>query len=104
MPKVTYVTSDGSRHEVEVDEGMSIMEGAINHGIEGIVAECGGACSCATCHSYIAEEWMDKVPPRDDMEDFILEGVEGRKDSSRLTCQVNVTPDMDGLVVYVTEN
>jgi len=104
MPKITYVTNDGSRHDVDVDEGLSIMEGAINHGIEGIVAECGGACSCATCHSYIAEDWVAKVPPREEMEDFILEDVEERKASSRLTCQISVTQEMEGLVVYVAEN
>jgi len=68
------------------------------------VAECGGACSCATCHSYIAEDWVAKVPPREEMEDFILEDVEERKASSRLTCQISVTQEMEGLVVYVAEN
>ena len=68
------------------------------------MAECGGACSCATCHSYIAEDWVAKVPPREEMEDFILEDVEERKASSRLTCQISVTQEMEGLVVYVAEN
>ena len=69
MPKIIFISPDGVRKEVEVETGYSIMEGAINHNIPGIVAECGGACACATCHSYIDEAWLDKIPPMDDMED-----------------------------------
>ena len=62
MPKIIYITPDGDRHEVDVENGYSVMEGAINNNIDGIVAECGGACACATCHSYIDEAWIDKLP------------------------------------------
>ena len=104
MPRITYVTSDGKRHEVEVEKGYSVMEGAINNNIQGIVAECGGACACATCHSYIDEGWLDKIPPMDDMEDSMLDAAFERKETSRLTCQIEVSDDLDGLVVYVAEN
>ena len=104
MPKIIYVTQDGTRHETEVENGYSVMEGAINNGIDGIVAECGGACACATCHSYIDEQWLDKLPPMDDMEDSMLDAAFGRKPTSRLTCQIEVSDDLDGLVVHVAEN
>jgi 2Fe-2S ferredoxin len=104
MPRIIYVTTDGERHEVEVENGYSVMEGAINNNIEGIVAECGGACACATCHSYIDEAWFGKIPPMDDMEDSMLDAAFERKGNSRLTCQIEVSDDLDGLVVYVAEN
>ena len=104
MPKVTYVTIDGTRHEVEVENGYSVMEGAINNNIDGIVAECGGACACATCHAYIDEAWLDKMPEMDDMEDSMLDAAYERKDNSRLTCQLEMNDAWDGLVVHVGEN
>ncbi|MGI9238391.1 MAG: 2Fe-2S iron-sulfur cluster-binding protein [Woeseiaceae bacterium] len=104
MPTITYVTTDGVRHEVEVENGYSVMEGAINNDIDGIVAECGGACACATCHSYIDEQWLDKLPEMDDMEDSMLDAAYERKSNSRLTCQIEVSDDLDGLVVTVGEN
>jgi 2Fe-2S ferredoxin len=104
MPKVIYQTPDGTRHEVEVENGYSVMEGAINNNIEGIVAECGGACACATCHSYIDEVWTDKLAPMDDMEDSMLDAAFERKENSRLTCQIEISDELDGLVVIVAEN
>ncbi len=104
MPKITYVTTDGERHEVEVENGYSVMEGAINNDIDGIVAECGGACACATCHGYIDEQWLDKLPEMDDMEDSMLDAAFERKSNSRLTCQIEVSDELDGLVVRVGEN
>ena len=104
MPKITYVATDGSRHDVEVESGYSVMEGAINNDIDGIVAECGGACACATCHSYIDEAWLDKMPEMDDMEDSMLDAAYERKSTSRLTCQIEVSDKLDGMVVYVAEN
>ena len=104
MPKIIYVTSDGTRHETEVENGYSVMEGAINNNIDGIVAECGGACACATCHSYIDEQWLGRLPPMDDMEDSMLDAAYERKESSRLTCQIEVNDDLDGLVVNVADN
>jgi len=104
MPKIIYQTRDGSRHEVEVETGYSVMEGAINNNIEGIVAECGGACACATCHSYIDEAWVEKLTAMDDMEDSMLDAAFERKANSRLTCQIEVSDELDGLVVHVAEN
>ena len=104
MPTIHYITKDGEKHSVEVQNGYSVMEAAINNNIEGIVAECGGACACATCHSYIDDAWLDKMPPMDDMEDSMLDAAFERKDNSRLTCQIEVTDALDGLVVHVAEN
>ena len=104
MPKIIYQTRDGSRHEVEVENGYSVMEGAINNNIEGIVAECGGACACATCHGYIDEAWVGKLTPMDDMEDSMLDAAFERKANSRLTCQIEVSDELDGLVVHVGDN
>ncbi|MCH7830654.1 MAG: 2Fe-2S iron-sulfur cluster binding domain-containing protein [Proteobacteria bacterium] len=104
MPKITYITPDGVCHDVEVEIGYSIMEGAINNDIEGIVAECGGACACATCHSYIDDAWTDKLAEMDDMEDSMLDAAFERKPNSRLTCQIEVTDDLDGLIVHVADN
>jgi 2Fe-2S ferredoxin len=105
MARITYITPGGERHEVEVDDGCSVMEGAINNDIDGIVAECGGACACATCHSYIDEAWMDQLPEMDDMEDSMLDATTSeRRSNSRLTCQIEVSDDIDGLIVHVAEN
>jgi 2Fe-2S ferredoxin len=104
MPKVIFITPDGVRHEVDVDTGYSVMEAAINNNIDGIVAECGGACACATCHSYIDEAWCNKMPPMDDMEDSMLDAAYERKENSRLTCQIEVTDELDGLVIHVADN
>jgi 2Fe-2S ferredoxin len=104
MPRITYVSTDGERHDVEVDTGYTVMEGAMDNDIEGIVAECGGACACATCHAYIDEAWLGKLPDMDDMEDSMLDAAYERRPTSRLTCQIEVNDELDGLVVYVAEN
>ena len=104
MPKIIFITPDGERHEVEAENGYSVMEAAINNNIEGIVAECGGACACATCHSYIDEAWTEKMPEMDDMEDSMLDAAYDRRDNSRLTCQLEINDAWDGLVVHAAEN
>jgi 2Fe-2S ferredoxin len=104
MPRITFITPDGEKHDVEAESGYSVMETAINNNIEGIVAECGGACACATCHSYIDEAWIDRMPEMDDMEDSMLDAAYDRRDNSRLTCQLEIQDDWDGLVVHVAEN
>ena len=104
MPTIHYITKDGETHSVDVENGYSVMEGAINNNIEGIVAECGGACACATCHAYIEDGPVDKLPAMDDMEDSMLDAAYERRDNSRLTCQIEVTDALDGLVVRVGEN
>lgn len=104
MPKVTYIEHDGSEHIIEVDTGSNLMEGAVNSGVPGIDAECGGACSCATCHIYVDEAWLDKLPPCSDMEAAMLECAvgEGQK-GSRLACQITMEDVLNGLVLRIPE-
>lgn len=104
MPKITYIEWNGTEHTVEVPEGLTVMEGAVTNNIPGIDADCGGACACSTCHVYVDPAWVDKLKPKEDMEidmlDFAYEPDETR---SRLTCQIKVTPELDGLVVRMPE-
>ena len=104
MPTITYIDVNGERHDCNVANGVSVMEGAIQNGIEGILAICGGSCACSTCHSYIDDAWVEKVGPADDIEDSTLELAVERKPNSRLTCQIEVTDALDGLVVHVAQN
>src|SRR5262245_26748675 len=99
MPKITYVEHNGKEHTADVPTGWTVMEGAVKNRIPGIDADCGGGCACATCHVYVDPAWQDKLPPREYMETSMLDFVQERKESSRLSCQVKVTPDLDGLVV-----
>lgn len=105
MPKVIYVADDGTRSEIEVPEGDTVMHGALFNGVEGIVGECGGALACATCHCYIDEAWVDKVGgPASEAETDMLENAAAPvKATSRLTCQIKVTPDLDGLIVHMPD-
>lgn len=80
------------------------MEGAIDNDVIGIVAECGGACACATCHAYIADAWLSRLPPMEDMEDAMLDSAIERRPNSRLTCQIEVSDELDGLEVHVANN
>ena len=91
-------------HEIQVDQGYTVMEGAVNNDIDGIPAECGGACACATCHAYVDQEWLPKLSAMDDMEDSMLDAAYERRDNSRLTCQIEVTNELDGLIVHIAEN
>lgn len=100
MPKVTYVEPSGAEHDVDVPEGWTLMQGATANGVEGIEAECGGSCSCATCHVYVDEAGLAKLPPPAESEQAMLEFVAAElKPNSRLSCQIKVTPKCDGLVV-----
>ena len=101
MPRIIYIEPDGTRRELEVQVGYSVMEGATINGVEGIEAECGGACSSATCHAYIDETWLSKLQEIDGMEDAMLESAVERKSNSRLTCQIQVSEELDGLVLTV---
>jgi 2Fe-2S ferredoxin len=104
MPKVTFVAYDGNKSTVEVKPGESLMFGATQGGVGGIVGECGGFCSCATCHIYVDDAWLDKLTPMTEHEDEMLEGtVSERKPGSRLSCQVSMTEALDGLVVHTPE-
>ena len=103
MPVVTYIEHNGTKHSVSVDVGRTLMEGAVQHGVEGIVAECGGACACATCHCYIEEEWAQQVGAMDSMEEAMLDAVLEPKPTSRLACQIQISSDLDGLLVRLPE-
>ena len=104
MPKITYIAFDGTETTVEAKEGISVMQNAVNNGVPGIVAECGGACSCATCHIQVQQEWFDKLPPAHNMETEMLEFAMGPQPASRLSCQIIVTPELDGLIVHTPES
>ena len=101
MPKVTYTQPDGVSRVIEVRAGTTAMEAAVDNDVAGIVAECGGACSCATCHVYVDPAWAGKLPPPDRQESGMLECVLDRRDTSRLSCQIVLTPALDGLVLRV---
>lgn len=104
MTKIIFVSADGaSRIEVDADNGSSVMEAAIRSGIPGIDAECGGACACATCHVYIDEDWTDTVGGPDAMEEDMLDFAYEPQPNSRLSCQIRVSDEIDGLVVKVPE-
>ena len=101
---VTYISSAGEPREVAVPIGSSVMEGAVNNSVEGIVAECGGACMCATCHVYVDENWLDKLQPiAEDEEEMLNNTFCKRQPNSRLSCQLHVTEELDGLVVTTPE-
>lgn len=99
MPKVVYVQADGSRAEVEVPAGDSVMDGALDNGVPGILGQCGGGCTCSTCHCFIDERWRSKLPPAHPDELDLLAYLPNRTDASRLACQITVSDELDGLVV-----
>ena len=104
MPLVTYINHDEESFEVDVPTGTSVMQGAVDNMIDGIVAECGGSCSCATCHCYVDEAWLAKIPQPSGMEKDMLECVLEPQANSRLSCQIVVTDALDGLVVRLPES
>ena len=99
MPKITYIEHNGKTHVVEVLNGLSVMEGAVQNNIPGIDADCGGSCACATCHVYVDEKWFNKLPNKENAEEDMLDMAFEPNKSSRLTCQITVIDDLDGLVV-----
>jgi 2Fe-2S ferredoxin len=101
MAKITFITADGSHTEVAGKNGDSVMVTAVNNGIEGIIAECGGAASCATCHVIVDPEWYPRLPEPQSIEKDMLEFAAERTDTSRLSCQIKVSDEIDGLVVTV---
>ena len=99
MPKITYIEHNGKSHEIEVANGLSVMEGAVQNNIPGIDADCGGSCACATCHVYVDEKWFIKLPKKDSAEEDMLDMAYEPKKFSRLSCQLTVTNELDWLVV-----
>lgn len=101
MTKITFVTSTGERIETEAENGATVMETAIVNGVPGIVAECGGACTCATCHVYVADAWRETVGGPSMMEEDMLDFAFDVRESSRLSCQIKVRDNLDGLELHV---
>jgi 2Fe-2S ferredoxin len=104
MPRVRFVQSDGQTSEVEALSGDSVMETAIDHDVAGIIAECGGACSCATCHVYVDPAWLPKLPAPAPIEDGMLDCVLDRQPNSRLSCQIRMRDELDGITINVPES
>jgi 2Fe-2S ferredoxin len=100
MVKITYVDADGNARSVQAEEGSTVMESALRNDIPGIEAECGGACACATCHVYVAEEWRQATGEPQPMEEDMLDFASDVRPNSRLSCQIRVRADLDGLVVH----
>ena len=103
MAKITYVEFDGKEHVLEVAPGLSVMQGAVANCVRGIIAECGGACSCATCHAYVDEAWVGRLGKKTDFEEAMLDAVCELQPNSRLSCQITVSPELDGLTVRMPE-
>lgn len=101
MPVIKYVQSNGQVIEADVPLGSSVMQGAVDHMVEGLAAECGGACSCATCEVYVDQAWMDIVGEACDIEKDMLTASSALRANSRLSCQIEITPELDGLVVAI---
>lgn len=104
MPKIKYVEHNGKEHEIEVATGWTVMEGAVKNLVPGIDADCGGACACATCHVYVDQAWLAKLEPKADMEETMLDFAQDLEPNSRLSCQIKVTPELDGLVVRMPKS
>ena len=100
MPKITYIESNGNKKTIEVSNGLTVMEGAVQNNIPGIDADCGGGMACATCHVYVNDEWFNKIPKAEDGEQDMIDMAYEPKKNSRLSCQLIVSEDLDGLVVY----
>jgi ferredoxin, 2Fe-2S len=99
MPKVIYVEQNGTMHEIELQEGISVMQGAVDHGIPGIDGDCGGECACGTCHVYVESPWLDRLDTAGDAEGSMLSFADGTQPNSRLACQIRMSSELDGLVV-----
>jgi len=100
MPKITFIKSDGAQLVIDAKDGVTLMQAGIDGGISGIVAECGGCCQCATCHVYIEPDWQSRLKSVSESEDAMLDNtVCERLPESRLSCEIKVTPELDGLIV-----
>lgn len=104
MAKITYIEHSGAEHVVEVKTGLSVMEGAVRNNVPGIDADCGGACACATCHVYVDPDWAEKTGKASAMEESMLDFAENVEPNSRLSCQIRVADELDGLIVRLPES
>jgi 2Fe-2S ferredoxin len=103
MTKITYVEHSGKLHTIQVQNGLTVMEGAVQNNISGIDADCGGSMACATCHVYVKEEWFNKLPKKEDGEEDMLDMAYEPSKFSRLSCQLTVSDELEGLVVNLPE-
>ncbi len=101
MARIIFIQPDGSRREIDAPLGITLMEAARQHGVQGVIAQCGGACACATCHVYVDPAWLPRLEPREDMEEAMLENAWQPHNNSRLSCQIQITTDLNGLQVTV---
>ena len=99
MPKITYIEHNGKSHTIDVANGLSVMEGAVQNNIPGIDADCGGGMACATCHVYVKEEWFDKLPKKEDGEEDMIDMAYEPNKFSRLSCQLTVSDKLEGMIV-----
>lgn len=104
MPRITFILNDGSRRDIEAPVGTSVMKAALDSGIPGIEAECGGCLTCATCHSYIDDEWAPRLEPATDEEAIMIDCAIDVRPTSRLTCQVRLTDALDGMVIHIPKS
>ena len=103
MPKITFIEFNGSRHEVAAQSGLSLMRVAVDNGVPGIDADCGGECACATCHVYVDPAWLAKTGAQGEMEQSMLSFAAAAQENSRLACQIPLTEALDGLVVNLPD-
>jgi ferredoxin, 2Fe-2S len=103
MPRIIFTEPGGGRREIDAPLDVTLMEAARQHGVQGVVAQCGGACACATCHVYIDPPWLSRLEPREEMEEGMLETAWEPRANSRLSCQIHITADLDGLEVSVPQ-
>ena len=103
MTKITYIENDGKEHTVDVQNGLTVMEGAVQNDIPGIDADCGGSMACATCHVYVKDEWYDKLDEKSEGEDDMIDQAYEPKKNSRLSCQITVSDKIEGLIVHLPE-
>ena len=103
MTKITYIEFNGTSHTVDVANGLTVMEGAVQNNIPGIDADCGGSMACATCHVYVKEEWLNKLPKAEEAEQDMIDMTSYPKSNSRLSCQIIVSDELDGLEVQTPE-
>ena len=101
MPKITYIDSTGNQKTIDVATGLTVMEGAVQNNIPGIDADCGGGMACATCHVYVKDDWFNRIPKKEDGEDDMLDMAFEPKTNSRLSCQIIVSDELDGLEVNI---
>jgi ferredoxin, 2Fe-2S len=103
MPKITFIEPGGTRRDIDAPLGVTLMEAARQNGVAGVVAQCGGACACSTCHVYIDPNWLAKLEPREEMEEGMLENAWEPRANSRLSCQIHVTAALEGMLVTVPQ-